>query len=55
MDIWDLVQDVILQPEFRDIHKWSFEASGEISTKSAFEAIFHGSTYFAASKLIWGT
>jgi hypothetical protein len=54
LDIWDLVQDVILQPEVRDFHKWHFEASGEFSTKSAYEAFFHGSTYFAPSKLIWG-
>jgi hypothetical protein len=26
--VWDLVQEVILQPEVEDVHKWQLEASG---------------------------
>jgi hypothetical protein len=55
LDIWDLVQDVVLQLDIEDVHKWRFEASGKFSTKSAYEAFFNGSTYFAPSNLIWET
>jgi hypothetical protein len=51
--IWDLVQEVVLQPEVNDVHKWKLEASGEFSTKSAYEAFFFGAILFEPSKLIW--
>jgi hypothetical protein len=55
LDIWDLVQELVLQPDIEDAHKWRFEASGKFSTKSVYEAFFYGSTYFAPSSLIWDT
>jgi hypothetical protein len=55
LDVWDLLQEVLLQPEVEDIHKWRFEASGQFSTKSAYEAFFNGSVYFQPYNLIWGT
>jgi hypothetical protein len=55
LDIWDLVQEILLQPEVEDVHKWRFEASGQFSTKSAYEALFHGAINFEPSKQIWST
>ena len=55
LDIWDLVQAVALQPDVEDIHKWRFDASGQFTTRSAYEAFFNGTIYFSAGKLIWGT
>jgi hypothetical protein len=46
LDIWDLIQEVVLQPDTEDVHKWRFEASGKFSTKSSYEAFFNGSTVF---------
>lgn len=54
-DVWDLVQDVVLQPDVEDSHRWRFVASGQFTTKSAYEAFFFGSILFQPSKLIWGT
>jgi hypothetical protein len=28
LDVWDLLQEVVLQPGVEDVHKWRFEASG---------------------------
>ena len=55
LDIWALVQEVVLQSDVEDTHKWRFEASGQFSTKSAYEAFFNGSVSFQPCKLIWGT
>jgi len=53
LDIWDLLQEVVLQPAVQDKDKWKFEASGQFSTKLAYEALFYGATFFEPSKLIW--
>ena len=55
LDVWDLIQEVVLQPDVEDVHKWRFEASGQFSTRSAYKALLNVSIYFAAGKLIWGT
>jgi hypothetical protein len=31
LDVWDLVQEALLQPEVEDVHTWKFEASGQKS------------------------
>ena len=36
--VWDLVQEVILQLEVEDVHKWQLEASGQFATRSTFQA-----------------
>ena len=53
LDVWDLIQEVVLQPDVEDVHKWRFEVLGQFSTRSAYKALFNGSIYFAAGKLIW--
>jgi len=55
LDVWDLIQEVVLQPNVEDVHKWRFEVSGQFSTRSAYKAFFNGSIYFAAGKQIWDT
>ena len=39
--------------EVEDVHKWRFEASDQLSTKSAYEAFFHRAVQFQPTKLIW--
>jgi hypothetical protein len=34
---------------------WRFEASGQFSTKSAYQALYNASVYFQPYNLIWGT
>ena len=55
LNIWDLVEEILHQPEVEDLHKWRFEASGQFSTESAYEALFNGAIHFEPSKLIWST
>jgi len=33
LDVWDLIQEVVLQPNVEDVHKWRFEVSGQFSTR----------------------
>jgi exonuclease III len=54
LEIWDMIQEVVLQPEVEDVHKWRFEASGVFSTQSAYKAFFIGSVQFEPYNLIWG-
>jgi hypothetical protein len=53
LEVWDLVQEVILLPEVEDVHKWKFESSGQFSSKSAYEALFQGAVQLEPSALIW--
>lgn len=34
LDVWDLVQEVVLQPDVEDVHKWCFEAPGQFTMPS---------------------
>ena len=53
LGLWDLLLDVELQPELEDSHTWHFSASGVYSAKSAYEAMFIGSTQFRPWERIW--
>jgi hypothetical protein len=52
---WDLLAGVILMLGVPDRHYWCLSQSGQYSAKSAYEALFHGSTYFGAFERIWKT
>ena len=51
--IWDLVQDIPLQPEVEDTHSWRLDSSGQFTSKLAYVALFNGSTEFRPNILIW--
>jgi len=51
--LWDLLSDVVLQPEIEDTHIWQFSASGRYSAKSAYEAMFIGGIQFRPWERIW--
>jgi hypothetical protein len=39
LELWDLLTEVVLQPNVADTHIWRFAASGQYSAKSAYEAM----------------
>lgn len=53
LQLWDLLENVELQPEVEDTHIWQFSSSGLYSAKSAYEALFTGSTQFSPWERIW--
>ncbi|GJN16027.1 hypothetical protein PR202_gb02977 [Eleusine coracana subsp. coracana] len=50
-----IITQVTLQPGVEDKHVWKFSASGNYSTKSAYEALFIGSTSFEPWERVWKT
>ena len=46
MCLWELLSNVVLQPEVEDTHIRKFSAYSLYSTKSAYEALFIGATHF---------
>ena len=55
LQLWDLLEGVELQSEIEDTHIWNFSASGNFTTKSAYEALFIGSIHFEPWERIWKT
>ncbi|XP_012704012.1 uncharacterized protein LOC105915054 [Setaria italica] len=53
LGLWDLLSEVVLQPEVEDLHIWCFSALGRYSAKSAYEALFIGATQFRPYERIW--
>jgi hypothetical protein len=53
LEIWEVAQEVVLQPDVTDKHKCKFEASGDFSTKSAYRTFFNGAILFEPCRLTW--
>ncbi|CAO2038521.1 unnamed protein product [Urochloa humidicola] len=51
--LWHFLAGFELQPEVEDSHIWLFSSSGKYSAKSAYEAMFIGSTQFRPWERIW--
>jgi hypothetical protein len=55
LNLWELLSEIVLQPEVEDKHIFSIAADGKYSAKSAYEGLFAGSTSFGHYHLIWKT
>jgi hypothetical protein len=55
LQIWDMVDGFILQPEIPDRYKWKLTQDGSYSSKSAYKAFFVGSIKFGPWRRIWKT
>jgi hypothetical protein len=53
LELWDLLWEVVLQPNVANTHIWCLAASGQYSAKSAYEAMFIGTIHFKAWEWIW--
>ncbi|GJN37197.1 hypothetical protein PR202_gb26125 [Eleusine coracana subsp. coracana] len=53
--LWDIIQDVVLQPEAEDRHYWRLCSSGKYSAKSAYLHLFSGATQFGPWERTWQT
>jgi hypothetical protein len=51
--IWDLTQNIQLQPGIPDAFLWLLGASGEYSAKTAYQRFLAGSVDFEPSERIW--
>jgi hypothetical protein len=46
LNLWELLSEIVLQPEVENKHVFSIAADGKYSAKSAYEGLFAGSTFF---------
>jgi hypothetical protein len=53
LELWDMLSEVVLQPNVAETHTWRFAASGQYSAKSAYEAMFVGAIHFKPWERIW--
>lgn len=51
--VWDLVQEVELQPETPDRHIWRISPTGVYTARSAYDALFQGAVLFEPFERIW--
>jgi len=51
--LWDLISEVVLQPEVEDSHVWRFSSDGHYSAKSAYENLFRGMVVCNPYEQIW--
>lgn len=55
LQLWDLVDGLILQQDIPDQHTLKFSKSGTYTSKSAYHTYFIGSIKFTTWKRIWRT
>ena len=55
LHIWDIVEEIILQPEIPDHFRWKLSYDGSYNSKSAYAAFFQGSIKFGSWRRIWKT
>jgi hypothetical protein len=55
LQLWDLLSEVVLQPEVEDNHIFSLARDGKYSAKTTIEGFFAGSTVFGYYPLVWET
>lgn len=53
LQLWNMVQEVKLQPDTADQHTWRLSSHGVYSSKSAYEAFFTGSIIFGPWWRVW--
>ncbi|WVZ84849.1 LOW QUALITY PROTEIN: hypothetical protein U9M48_031834, partial [Paspalum notatum var. saurae] len=53
LHIWELLEEVIIQPDTPDNLVWRLSSSGCYSSKSAYEAMFIGTIKFSPWKRVW--
>jgi hypothetical protein len=51
--VWDLLQEVELQPDVPDKHIWRLSPTGVYSAGSAYDALFQGAVLFEPFERIW--
>ena len=55
LQLWNLVDGVVLQPDIADQHIWRLSAHGTYCSKSAYDALFVGSIPFGPWRRVWKT
>jgi hypothetical protein len=53
LHIWELLEEVIIQPDTLDTLVWRLSSSGCYSSKSAYETMFVGTIKFSPWKRVW--
>ena len=55
LQLWNLVDEIYLQPDTADQHIWHFFGHGTYSSKSAYDAFHTGSITFGPWQRVWKT
>jgi len=53
LDLWNVLEDIVLQEGIPDKHLWRLSGSGRYTAKSAYDALFEGAIRFASYERIW--
>lgn len=53
LNVWELVQSVVLVPGMADRFVWRWTESGNYSASLAYRAFFVGMTSLAGAKFVW--